>query len=55
MGKKTAAMFAGFITRLDPEADILGESESNEQGVALSGLEPGILKIIMFMNDFYCF
>lgn len=39
--KKTAAMFAGFITRLDPEANILGEGESNEQGLALSGLEPG--------------
>ncbi|MFP3016798.1 MAG: phage portal protein [Wolbachia sp.] len=41
--KKTAAMFAGFITRLDPEANIMGEGESNEQGVALSGLEPGTI------------
>lgn len=38
--KKTAAMFAGFIRRLDPEANILGESEANEHLVALSGLEP---------------
>jgi capsid protein len=37
--KKTAAMFAGFITRLDPEANILGEGESNEQGVALSSCQ----------------
>jgi capsid protein len=28
--KKTAAMFAGFITRLDPEANIMGEGENNE-------------------------
>ncbi len=44
--KKTAAMFAGFITRLDPEANIMGESESNEQGVALSGLEPGTMQLL---------
>ncbi|MDG7056613.1 MAG: phage portal protein [Wolbachia endosymbiont of Penenirmus auritus] len=44
--KKTAAMFAGFITRLDPEANILGEGESNEQGVALSGLEPGTMQLL---------
>ncbi|WP_353273366.1 phage portal protein [Wolbachia endosymbiont (group A) of Agelastica alni] len=44
--KKTAAMFAGFITRLDPEANIMGESESNEHGVALSGLEPGTMQLL---------
>ncbi|WP_353277772.1 phage portal protein [Wolbachia endosymbiont (group A) of Agelastica alni] len=44
--KKTAAMFAGFITRLDPEANIMGEGESNEQGVALSGLEPGTMQLL---------
>ncbi|GFQ71081.1 phage portal protein, lambda family [Trichonephila clavata] len=44
--KKTAAMFAGFITRLDPEANILGEGESNEHGVALSGLEPGTMQLL---------
>ncbi len=44
--KKTAAMFAGFITRLDPEANILGEGEANEQGVALSGLEPGTMQLL---------
>ena len=44
--KKTAAMFAGFITRLDSEASILGEGESNEQGVALSGLEPGTMQLL---------
>ncbi|WP_065094325.1 phage portal protein [Wolbachia endosymbiont of Nomada panzeri] len=44
--KKTAAMFAGFITRLDPEANIMGEGESNEQGIALSGLEPGTMQLL---------
>lgn len=44
--KKTAAMFAGFITRLDPEASILGESEANEHRVALSGLEPGTMQLL---------
>ncbi len=44
--KKTAAMFAGFITRLDPEANILGEGEANEHGVALSGLEPGTMQLL---------
>ncbi len=44
--KKTAEMFAGFITRLDPEANIMGEGESNEQGVALSGLEPGTMQLL---------
>ncbi len=44
--KKTAAMFAGFITRLDPEANILGEAQANEHGVALSGLEPGTMQLL---------
>lgn len=44
--KKTAAMFAGFITRLDPEANIMGEAEANEHGVALSGLEPGTMQLL---------
>lgn len=41
-------MFAGFITRLDPEANILGEGESNEQVVALSGLEPGTIHLFYY-------
>lgn len=44
--KKTAAMFAGFITRLDPEANMIGENESNEQGIALAGLEPGTMQLL---------
>ena len=44
--KKTAAMFAGFITRLAPEDNLMGEGVSDTNGVALAGLEPGTLQIL---------
>ena len=44
--KKTAAMFAGFITRQSPEDTLVGEGLANAQGVALSGMEPGTLQIL---------
>ena len=44
--KKMAAMFAGFITRLSPEDNLLGEGAADAQGVALAGLEPGTLQIL---------
>jgi lambda family phage portal protein len=44
--KKTAAMFAGFITRQSPEDQLLGEGESDELGVAMAGLEPGTLQVL---------
>ena len=44
--KKTAAMFAGFITRLSPEDNLMGEGNSDQNGVALAGLEPGTLQIL---------
>lgn len=44
--KKTAAMFAGFITRLAPEDNLMGEGNSDQNGVALAGLEPGTLQIL---------
>ena len=44
--KKTAAMFAGFITRLAPEDNLMGEGVSDANGVALAGLEPGTLQIL---------
>lgn len=44
--KKTAAMFAGFITRLAPEDNLMGEGLSDADGVALAGLEPGTLQIL---------
>jgi lambda family phage portal protein len=44
--KKTAAMFAGFVTRLDPEASMFGEKGANEQGMAFAGLEPGTMQFL---------
>lgn len=44
--KKTAAMFAGFITRQSPEDNLLGEGEADGNGIALAGLEPGTLQVL---------
>ncbi len=44
--KKTAAMFAGFITRQSPEDNLMGETDADASGVALAGLEPGTLQIL---------
>jgi len=44
--KKTAAMFAGFITRGSPEDPLMGEGAADAAGVALAGLEPGTLQIL---------
>lgn len=44
--KKTAAMFAGFVTRLTPEDNLMGEGLPNANGVALAGLEPGTMQIL---------
>ena len=44
--KKTAAMFAGFVTRLAPEDNLMGEGSADPNGVALAGLEPGTLQIL---------
>jgi lambda family phage portal protein len=44
--KKTAAMFAGFITRLSPEDTLMGEGSADPNGIALAGLEPGTLQIL---------
>lgn len=38
--KKTAAMFAGFITRLDPESNFMGSSNEH------AGLEPGTMQLL---------
>lgn len=43
--KKTSAMFAGFVTRLDPESEMFNEGNS-ENGVAFSGLEPGTMQFL---------
>ena len=44
--KKTAAMFAGFVTRQNPEDNLMGEGATNGDGIALAGLEPGTLQIL---------
>jgi len=44
--KKTAAMFAGFVTRLSPEDNLLGEGVADQNGISLAGLEPGTLQIL---------
>ena len=44
--KKTAAMFAGFVTRQSPEDSLLGEGAADAEGVALAGLEPGTLQLL---------
>ena len=44
--KKTAAMFAGFVTRQNPEDNLMGEGAGNADGIALAGLEPGTLQIL---------
>jgi len=44
--KKTAAMFAGFITRLSPEDNLIGEGLPDANGAAMAGLEPGTMQIL---------
>jgi len=44
--KKTAAMFAGFITKLDPEGQFMGEGDADETGVSFGGLEPGTMQVL---------
>ena len=44
--KKTAAMFAGFITRASPDDPLMGEGAPDAQGAALAGLEPGTLQLL---------
>jgi lambda family phage portal protein len=44
--KKTAAMFAGFVTRPDPDSEMFGEGAANSGGTALAGLEPGTMQFL---------
>jgi lambda family phage portal protein len=44
--KKTAAMFAGFVTRLDPDSEMFGEGEANSSATAFAGLEPGTMQFL---------
>jgi lambda family phage portal protein len=43
--KKTAAMFAGFITKTAPEEQLMGEIEATDDSGATVSLEPGTLQV----------
>jgi lambda family phage portal protein len=49
--KKTAAMFAGFVTKNAPEDQILGEGTPDSTGASLAGLEPGTLQVLLPGED----
>ncbi len=49
--KKTAAMFAGFVTKNAPEDQILGEGAPDSSGASLAGLEPGTLQVLLPGED----
>ncbi len=49
--KKTAAMFAGFITKTAPEEQLMGELEDAEDGTGIASLEPGTLQVLLPGED----
>jgi lambda family phage portal protein len=49
--KKTAAMFAGFITKTAPEEQLMGEIEDAEDGTGIASLEPGTLQVLLPGED----
>ncbi|MEL0436691.1 phage portal protein [Phycobacter sp. K97] len=49
--KKTAAMFAGFITKTAPEDPLMGESEADLDGAAIASLEPGTMQVLLPGED----
>jgi len=49
--KKTAAMFAGFITKTAPEEPMMGEADADPDGAALASLEPGTLQVLLPGED----
>ena len=49
--KKTAAMFAGFITKAAPEEQLMGEIEAGEDGTGIASLEPGTLQVLLPGED----
>jgi lambda family phage portal protein len=49
--KKTAAMFAGFITKTAPEEALLGETQVADDGIATASLEPGTLQVLLPGED----
>jgi len=49
--KKTAAMFAGFITKTAPEEPMMGTEEPDPDGAAIASLEPGTLQVLLPGED----
>ncbi len=49
--KKTAAMFAGFVTKNAPEDTVLNEGAADADGNALAGLEPGTMQVLLPGED----
>ncbi|WP_211098164.1 phage portal protein [Acuticoccus yangtzensis] len=49
--KKTAAMFAGFITKTAPEEALLSGVEAAEDGTGTVSLEPGTLQVLLPGED----
>jgi lambda family phage portal protein len=49
--KKTAAMFAGFITKTAPEDPMMGEGAGDLDGAALASLEPGTMQVLLPGED----
>ena len=49
--KKTAAMFAGFITKTAPEEPMMGEAQADLDGAAIASLEPGTMQVLLPGED----
>ena len=49
--KKTAAMFAGFITKIAPDDPMMGEGEVDLDGAAMASLEPGTMQVLLPGED----
>ena len=49
--KKTAAMFAGFITKTAPEEQLMGEIEATDDSGVTVSLEPGTLQVLLPGED----
>ena len=49
--KKTAAMFAGFITKTAPEDPMMGEGAADPDGAAIASLEPGTMQVLLPGED----
>ena len=49
--KKTAAMFAGFVTKNAPQDSLLPEVNADATGVAETSLEPGTLQVLLPGED----